>query len=43
MRMITGVGTEDMEREMSRNGIHILAALMFLQKNDEDLACSISK
>ena len=31
MRMIIGVGTEDMEREMSRNGTHILASL-FLQK-----------
>ena len=31
MRMIIGVGKEDMEREMSRNGTHILAAL-FLQK-----------
>ena len=31
MGMIIGVGKEDMEREMSRNGTHILAAL-FLQK-----------
>lgn len=32
MRMITGVGTEDTEREMSRNGAHILAVPIFLQK-----------
>ena len=32
MRMIIVVGTEDTDREMSRNGTHILAAPMFLQK-----------